>query len=422
MFALVDCNSFFCAVERVFHPGLRGRPVCVLSNNDGCIVALTPEAKALGLRRGDPIFRVRDVVRRGGVEVFSGNMRLYAAMSRRVTQILRKSIACVENYSIDESFCRLDGYERFYDLEDLMRGLADRIRTWTDIPVSVGIAPTKTLAKMGSKFAKQYAGYRSVCMIDTDERRRKALALFPLADVWGIGRGTLRTLERLGVRTPLELADKPETWVRTHLHLPGIRTWMELRGQPCIDTPELLARQRICTSRSFGAMVTDLGQLREAVAHFTAGCAGKLRGQRSVCGGLTVFVCSNRFREDLEQYSQAATTLLPVPTADTLELTHAALDVLRQIYRPGIHYKRAGVVLTDIQPDTPRQLQLFDPVAHRVERARLMSTVDHLNQTYGPQTVHLAVEGQEARPWHVKSERRSPNYLTDIREILTVRI
>ena len=422
MYALVDCNSFFCAVERVFHPGLRGKPVCVLSNNDGCIVALTPEAKALGLHRGDPIFKVRDVVERGGVHVFSGNMTLYAAMSRRVTHILRKSIACVENYSIDESFCRLDGYSRHYNLEDFMRSVANRILTWTDIPVSVGIAPTKTLAKIGSKYAKLYPGYRSVCTIDTDERRRKALAGFPLSDVWGIGRGTLRTLERCGVRTPLELADKPESWVRARLALPGVRTWMELRGQPCIETPELVERQTICTSRSFGEMVDGLDQLSEAVAHFAASCANKLRGQQSLALGLTVFLDSNRFREDLEQYSGATSTLMPVPTADTLEITRAALDALHQVYRPGIRYKRAGVVLTDIRPNAPTQLHLFDPVAHRQERTRLMSTIDHINQTYGPQTVRLAVEGSGHRPWHVKCERRSPNYLTDIREILTVRI
>lgn len=199
MYALVDCNSFFCSVEKVFHPGLEGKPVCVLSNNDGCIVALTPEAKKLGLHRGDPIFKVQDIVRKHGVTIFSTNMQLYAAMSKRVTNILRKSIHHVENYSIDESFCNLKGYESHFDLVDLMRGVADRIKLWTDIPVSVGIAPTKTLAKVANKFAKKYDGYRSVCMIDNEEKRIKALSLFDLADVWGIGRQTLSKLNYLGV-------------------------------------------------------------------------------------------------------------------------------------------------------------------------------------------------------------------------------
>src|SRR5574344_723825 len=220
MIALVDCNSFFCSVEKVFHPGLNGKPVCVLSSNDGCIVALTPEAKALGLRRGDPVFKKRDIVDYYHVTLFSTNMYLYAAMSRRVTNILRASVSRVDNYSIDESFCYLDGYDQYYNLEDYMRSVAQKIRLWTDIPVSVGVAPTKTLAKMGSKLAKKYQGYRSVCMIDTDEKRRKALSLFPLSDVWGIGRQILMKLNYYGVSTPLELAEKKESWVRSHFTLP----------------------------------------------------------------------------------------------------------------------------------------------------------------------------------------------------------
>ena len=194
MFALVDCNNFFCSVEKVFHPGLSGKPVCVLSSNDGCVVALTPEAKALGLHRGDPVFKVKDIVEKNNVKIFSGNIQLYAAMSRRIVRILRNSVARVENYSIDESFCYLDGYEKMYDLADFMRDVVRKIALYTDIPVSTGIAPTKTLAKVGSLFAKRYAGYQDVCMIDTEEKRRKALGLVPLSDIWGIGR---RTLEKL---------------------------------------------------------------------------------------------------------------------------------------------------------------------------------------------------------------------------------
>src|SRR5574344_708570 len=345
MFALVDCNSFFCSVEKAFHPGVDGKAVCVLSSNDGCIVALTPHAKAFGSHRGDPIFQVRDIVDPNAVVLFSTNMYLYAAMSKRVTNILRNSIYHVENYSIDESFCWLDGYERCYDIEEYMRSVANKIKIWTDIPVSVGITPSKTLAKMGSKFAKQYKGYRSVCMIDNEDKRRKALELFELADVWGIGRQTLAKLNYLGIHTPLEFADKKESWVRSHFNLPEVQTWKELNGIPSINTAEVAKKQSISTSRSFGEMVTSVDSLRASVADFAASCANKLRGQHSVASTVTVYIMSNRFREDLPQYSNGQTAILPISTSDTIEITQAALSVLESIYREGIFYKKAGVIL-----------------------------------------------------------------------------
>ena len=422
MYALVDCNSFFCSVEKVFHPGLEGKPVCVLSNNDGCIVALTPEAKKLGLHRGDPIFKVKDIVRKHGVTIFSTNMQLYAAMSKRVTNILRKSIHHVENYSIDESFCDLQGYESYFNLVELMRGVADRIKLWTDIPVSVGIAPTKTLAKVANKFAKKYDGYRSVCIIDNEEKREKALSLFDLADVWGIGRQTLSKLNYLGISSPLEFANKSESWVRSHFNKPGIQTWLELNGTPCIDTTEVLRNQSICTSRSFGEMVSDLASLKASVATFASSCANKLRGQNAGARTVTVFLSSNRFREDLQQYANSATYTFITPTSDTLEITQAALAVLKEIYRPGILYKKSGVIVGDICDMSMLQMNLFDPVSNRKERSDLMKAIDELNHRYGLKTVKLMAEGESKQPWHVKCEHRSQNYLTDINEILTVRI
>ncbi len=372
MYALVDCNSFFCSVEKVFHPGLEGKPVVVLSNNDGCIVALTPEAKAVGLRRGDPIFKVRDIVDHCHVTVFSTNMYLYAAMSKRVTSILRKSILHVENYSIDESFCDLDGYDAHYDLTGMMRGIAQKIKLWTDIPVSVGIAPSKTLAKMGSKFAKRYPGYQGVCMIDSDYKRRKALELFDLADVWGIGRRTFEKLNYYGINTPLEFADKKESWVKSRFTKPGIQTWMELNGIPCIDTSEVKRKKTICTSRSFGDMVGGLDSLKAAVATFAGSCANKLRGEDSGAKSVTVFLSSNRFRDDLAQYGNAASTCFLTPTSDTMEITQAALAILARIYMKGIMYKKAGVIVSDIVPINPLQANLFDPIANRPQRAKLM--------------------------------------------------
>lgn len=422
MFALVDCNSFFCSVEKVYHPGLDGRPVCVLSSNDGCIVALTPEAKAVGLHRGDPIFKMKDIVEKHQVILFSTNMSLYAAMSRRVTSILRLSVHHVENYSIDESFCDLKSFGEHFDLTKLMREVRQRIKLWTDIPVSIGIAPSKTLAKMGSKFAKQYQGYRGVCMIDTEEKRRKALEIFALSDVWGIGRRTLEVLNYYGVHTPLQFADKKESWVRAHFHQPGVQTWMELNGIPCIDTSEVIRNQNICTSRSFGDMVSDLPSLKASVASFASSCANKLRGQQSVCQSVTVFVSSNSFRTDLPQYGNAATVLLATPTSDTLEINKAAMQCLESVYLPGIMYKKSGVLLGKISPAYPAQMELFNSPVRRMRRENLMHALDDINQRYGAKTLHLAVEDCGHQPWHVKCEHRSPNYLTDINEILTIRI
>ncbi len=422
MWALADCNSFFCSVEKAFHPGLRGKPVCVLSSNDGNIVALTPEAKKIGIKRGDPVFKVRDLISCHNVKLFSANMKLYAAMSRRVTNMLRKRIHHVENYSIDESFCCLDGYEQLYDMENFMREIVENVRLWTAIPMSVGIAPSKTLAKIGSKFAKQYKGYRSVCMIDTEEKRRKALAAVELSDVWGIGRRTLKKLAYYGVQTPLAFADKSENWVRSRFTLPMIRTWKELNGVDCIDTTEVIAKQTICTSRSFGNMVTKLEDLKASVAHFAGACANKLRGQASLCRSITVFIATNRFREDLPQYNNILTHTLPIATADTLEITHTAIKILQELYRPGIYYKKSGVILGDISSEKAVAQNLFDHISNRSERHQLMHFIDNINQRYGAKTILLGIEGIGKQKWTSKCEQRTPNYLTDINEIMTIKI
>ena len=421
MWAVLDANSYFCSVEKVFHPYLRRKPVVVLSSNDGIIVALTPEAKALGLRRGDAFFKVKETLYRGNVYVFSTNMMLYAAMSKRVQNIIRDSVEYCESYSIDEVFANLSGYERHFNLEDYMRDVADRIRLWTDIPVSVGIAPTKTLAKMGSKFAKKYPGYRSVCMIDTDEKRRKALSLFDLNDVWGIGRHSYEKLIRLGVGTPLEFADKPARWVERHFTKPGIQTWKELNGIPCIDTAEVLKRQSITTSRSFGQMISSLEEVKASVATFAAGCANKLRGQGSNAGTVSVFLCSNSFREDLPQYFNMASYSFPVATADPLEITCAAMAIVDRIFRPGVQYKKSGVILGDIENGGVQQ-DLFDPVQKRDERLGLSRTIDMLNHKFGLKTVKLAVEGSGGEDWRTKSMYRSPDYLTMLDDILTINV
>ena len=421
MIALADCNTFFASVERVFHAGLRGKPVCVLSSNDGNIVALTAEAKALGIRRGAPFFQVKDVIEKNNVAVFSGNLMLYDAMSKRVQSIMRKTVERTESYSIDEQFLYLDGYEKNYDLVKLMRGMVRQIALWTDIPVSVGIARTKTLAKVASKFAKKYRGYESVCMIDTEDKRRKALSMFELADIWGIGPRSFAKLQALGITTPLQFADKPGDWVLRQFHRPGYQTWLELNGHPCIDTSEIIRRQTISTSRSFGKMISDAEQLRASVATFAASCCNTLRAQESAAGSVSVFACSNRFREDLQQYSNIATMRLDSPSSDTLEITEAAIRLADRIYRPGIQFKKSGVILSDIIPGLTHHI-LFDPIPKRDERAELSTAIDRMNRKYGLKAVGLAVAGYGNADWKNRKDRLTPNYLTDIDQIMTVDI
>lgn len=419
MIALADCNTFFASVERVFHAGLRGKPVCVLSSNDGNIVALTSEAKALGIRRGAPFFQVKDVIEKNNVAVFSGNLMLYDAMSKRVQSIMRKTVEHTESYSIDEQFLYLDGYEKHHDLVKLMREMVQKIALWTDIPVSVGIARTKTLAKVASKFAKKYRGYESVCMIDTEEKRRKALSMFELADIWGIGPRSFAKLLSLGISTPLQFADKPGDWVLRAFHKPGYQTWLELNGHPCIDTSEIIRRQTISTSRSFGKMISTPEQLRASVATFAASCCSTLRAQESAAGSVSVFACSNRFREDLEQYSNIATMRLDSPSSDTLEITEAAIRLADRIYRPGIQFKKSGVILSDIIPGLTHHI-LFDPIPNRDERAELSTAIDRMNRKYGLKSVSLAVAGYGNADWKNRKEHLTPNYLTDIDQIMTI--
>lgn len=422
MIALVDCNNFFCSVERVFCPGLRNRPVCVAGSNDGIIVALTQEAKAIGLKRGDPVFKVKDLIIKHNVKLFSTNMPLYAAMSKRITSLLRKAVPRVESYSIDECFCYLDGYDRMDHIEDDMRDIVKRIALWTDIPVSVGVAPSKTLAKVGSKFAKQFKGYRSVCLIDTEEKRRKALERFDLADVWGIGRQTLKKLQYYGIERTIDFADQSESWIKSRFNLPVLQTWRELNGVPCIDTREHTQKQSICTSRSFGEMVTDFHSLQSSVVSFASSCANKLRGQASLAKAVTVFVASNRFREDLPQYGHSHTHYLDVPSSDTLEIVNAAVIALKQCYQEGIHYKKAGVILGEISDAAGRQQSLFDDIQNRSARNELMKAIDHINQRYGVDKVCVAAVGGIEQSWHTKSENRSGNYLTQLDDLLTVKI
>ena len=449
MIGLADCNNFYCSCERVFRPDLIGKPVVVLSNNDGCVIARSEEAKALGYKMGDPFYQVKEKLEAEGVAIFSSNYTLYGSLSNRVMSMLSHYSPHIDQYSIDESFFDVDQSmaERFFqdnlkendtflNNESLLhqygaRISADVLRA-VGIPISIGIAETKTLAKIGSKFAKKYKGYQGCCLIDTDERRHKALSLFPIKDVWGIGRQISRKLDYMGIRTAAQFADKKESWVRSHFNITTVRTWKELNGESCISIEELPQKKSICTSRSFAAEgISDKDVVEEAVANFAVRCAEKLRHQGSVCQGITVFAWTSRFNENVPEYTIHDSLTLPIATNAQEEIVGAALSILRAKYpksmadsrpdRPDMsfHFKKAGVILWQISPDHPRQQDFFDPI-DRSKQKKLMEAIDAINQKNGYGTIRQAIQGTNCR-FDLKREYMSKQFTTNIHDILKVK-
>ena len=449
MIGLADCNNFYCSCERVFRPDLIGKPVVVLSNNDGCVIARSEEAKALGYKMGDPFYQVKEKLEAEGVAIFSSNYTLYGSLSNRVMSMLSHYSPHIDQYSIDESFFDVDQSmaERFFqdnlkendtflNNESLLhqygaRISADVLRA-VGIPISIGIAETKTLAKIGSKFAKKYKGYQGCCLIDTDERRHKALSLFPIKDVWGIGRQISRKLDYMGIRTAAQFADKKESWVRSHFNIITVRTWKELNGESCISIEELPQKKSICTSRSFaGEGISDKDVVEEAVANFAVRCAEKLRHQGSVCQGITVFAWTSRFNENVPEYTIHDSLTLPIATNAQEEIVGAALSILRAKYpklmadsrpdRPDMsfHFKKAGVILWQISPDHPRQQDLFDTIDRSRQKA-LMEAIDAINRKNGYGTIRQAIQGTDCR-FDLKREYMSKQFTTNIHDILKVK-
>ncbi len=449
MIGLADCNNFYCSCERVFRPDLTGKPVVVLSNNDGCVIARSEEAKALGYKMGDPFYQVKEKLEAEGVAIFSSNYTLYGSLSNRVMSMLSHYSPHIDQYSIDESFFDVDQSmaERFFqdnlkendtflNNESLLHQYgtkisADVLRA-VGIPISIGIAETKTLAKIGSKFAKKYKGYQGCCLIDTDERRHKALSLFPIEDVWGIGRQISRKLDYMGIRTAAQFADKKESWVRSHFNITTVRTWKELNGESCISIEELPQKKSICTSRSFSAEgISDKDVVEEAVANFAVRCAEKLRHQGSVCQGITVFAWTSRFNENVPEYTIHDSLTLPIATNAQEEIVGAALSILRAKYpkpmadsrpdRPDMsfYFKKAGVILWQISPDHPRQQDLFDPI-DRSKQKKLMEAIDAINRKNGYGTIRQAIQGTDCR-FDLKREYMSKQFTTNIHDILKVK-
>ncbi|NTU68256.1 MAG: Y-family DNA polymerase [Chlorobiaceae bacterium] len=422
MFALVDCNNFYVSCERVFDPSLNGRPVVVLSNNDGCFIARSNEAKALGLPMGGPAFRFRDILRKHRVAVYSANFPLYGDMSSRVMNILAELAPGIEAYSIDEAFLDLSGF-RLIGLVGHCRAVRQAVRRSTGIPVSVGIGPSKTLAKLANRIAKKKPEFDGVCLLEDEAAAREAMATMAVGEVWGIGRRHKEFLDRNGIRTALDLADAPEGWVRRHLHITGARVQAELNGRSCLPLELVRSRkQSICTSRSFGSAVTDREELGQAVAHFATKCALKLRGEKGVASLLTVFACTSPFEEPATRYWATRTVSLPLPTQDTLAVVKAAETVLEEIFRPGFRYKKAGVILSGISShvEAPPPLTLFvEENAPCEPSTRLMAALDAVNSRYGQGTLRVASDTAES--WKQQQEHLSPHYTTDWDDIIPIR-
>lgn len=422
MVGLIDCNNFFVSCERVFAPHLRTRPVVVLSNNDGCIVALSNEAKALGLRRGNPYYQVKDMCARHGVEVLSGNHRLYGDMSARVMATIASVTGDVEVYSIDECFISLN-FAGADDAVEVGHDLVRRVRRATGIPTSLGIAPTRTLAKIASHFAKKYPAYRSVCAIDNDYRRRRALEMTDAGDVWGIGRRLARRLINYGITKAIHFADWPLHNVEKTVNIAGVRTWRELNGEPCIDTDDTASentiRKHMCCSRTFARDISELSELSEAVALFATILTRRLRERHMAAGGLTLFIHTNTHRPDLPQYYNSVYVPLPEPSNDTMTIAAAVTNGLKAIFRKGFGYKRAGICVAELCNERHIQQSLFTDSADRDRRQRLMKVIDGLNAS---SLTHDRIHIASYMPMEscARSEHRSPNYSTRMSDIIKV--
>ncbi|MDX1775620.1 MAG: Y-family DNA polymerase [Desulfobulbales bacterium] len=418
MFGLIDCNNFYASCERLFRPDLANRPVVVLSNNDGCIIARSNEAKALGIGMGAPYFKQEALIRAHGVVVFSSNYPLYGDVSQRVMDVLMGLEPDVEIYSIDEAFIRLPA-GKHGDPESRARFLKTAVQRQTGIPVSIGLGPTKTLAKIANRFAKKDPRAAGIFAVRDTQDLDSLLATVAVGNIWGIGRRHAARLQKQNINTALELKNRADTWIRKQLTVTGLRTVMELRGIPCISLEKAgPAKQSICTSRSFGQPVHALTDLREAVATYASQAAYKLRSEGLRTTVVDVFIRTNSFKKDEPQYCNRRTVILPAPTAHTAALIKTALTSLKAIYRPGYRYQKAGILLNGLVPESHDQLHLFHAAAPG--STALMKAVDKINRRWGRDTIQFAAAGL-AKKWHFRQMKKSPAYTTRWPEIPTVK-
>ena len=418
MYALVDCNNFFASCERLFNPALNGKPVVVLSGNDGCVIARSNEAKALGIGMGQPAFELRELFEREQVAVFSSNHSLYGDISRRVMSVLSQFSPEVEVYSIDEAFLTLDGIPMPYGAEVYAREMVEAVMRSVGIPVSIGIAPTKTLAKIASHRAKKMPRYAGVCHLATPDQQALALIDCSIGDVWGIGRRLTPRLLEQGVATAWDFARLPRERVRRLYTIEGERTWRELHGEVCYDIDESpQARQSITVSRTFGQAVTAFDDVYEAVANFTSTAAERMRREGSAAGSIMVFIKGRGCAPG--RYIGALQYTLPVASDSTIELLQYARKALAAVYRRGEAYKKAGVILGHIVPRDHVQLCLFDTV-DREKHAKLMQVLDSVNKQAGSKVLRLGAEGGRMK-WHAQRNHLSPCYTTSFKDILVVK-
>lgn len=419
LWALVDCNNFYASCEKLFRPDLADRPVVVLSNNDGCIVARSAEAKALGIPMGEPEFKARDLLKRHGVAIFSSNYALYGDISARVMATLEQCCPAVEQYSIDEAFLRLDTPLQA-NLPEFCRDLREKVLRWTGITVSVGVATTRTIAKVANHIAKAHAKYGGAFSLARPEADiDRALSQTAVDEVWGIGRRQARKLRGHGIDTALDLKGADDLWLRKTLTITGWHTALELRGIPCIgnDTAPTL-RKTLVSSRSFGSKIRDKGMLAEALATYAAKAGERLRAEGLVAGGIAAHIRTSRHGAG-RRYDQTAYVSFQIPTADTADLIRAVKRALDSIFQEGFAYAKAGVMLYEIELKNARQGNLLQlgTVARDSRREALMGAVDLLNRRYGRRAIHFGAEGPAVAAWHVRRERCSPRLTTDWNEL-----
>ncbi|MFG6687957.1 Y-family DNA polymerase [Mariniflexile sp. HNIBRBA6329] len=418
MYALVDCNNFYASCERAFNPNLRNKPIAILSNNDGCVISRSDEAKVLGLPMGAPIFKWEGFCKENNIQVFSSNYPLYGDMSSRVMAILQQFTPDVEVYSIDEAFIQFKGFEN-YNFTDYGNQIRTRVLKWTGIPTCVGIAPTKALSKVANKIARKFPKEtKGVYVIDSEEKRLKALKWIKIEDVWGIGRGLTKRLKAKKCNTAFDFVQLPDDWVRKNFSITQWKLKKDLEGIPTLQLDEVSSKHAIATTRSFEYTFSDIENIKERISTFATSCAEKLRKQGFSCHVIYVMLSSDRHKKDLEQHSASRLITLSYPTDSSLIISKQAVEAVISIFKKGIKYKRAGVIVMGLVPTNNHQLQLFEH--ENPKHKPLMKAIDGLNAKYADSKVKIANQDLK-RTWKMRQERLSPRYTTNINDIIKVK-
>jgi DNA polymerase V len=415
MLALADCNNFYASCERVFQPKLQNKAVVVLSNNDGCVIARSNEAKKLGIKMGEPAFKLKSIIEK--VHVFSSNFTLYGDMSKRVMSTIKEEVKRMEVYSIDEAFMDFGKQSQAKEKAITIR---QKVLQHTGIPISIGIAPTKTLCKVAGLIAKKHTK-TGVFVLDDPLLIEKALKWLPIKELWGVGRKHTKFLNNVGIKTAFDLCEADNSWIKKNLSIVGLKMVKELRGTPCFPIEENSKQKKnICTSRSFGKEVTHFEELKESISSFANDCAYKLRQQKSYASRVSIFITTNPFKPQARQYKGLTSIKIDTPTNNSIEIVRFALQGLKQIYRADCIYKKAGIIVSEIVPESQQQLSLFDNT-DRKKQQKIMRSIDQINSKMGKDKVRLAVQGYQ-RNWRLKQERLSPCYSTRIKDALSIKL